>query len=491
MLPRGHRSIHSLTVAVMVCALVGLWIWLPDLGFFFDAKHQPQLFTDAELKVSLSSFKAPAPPTFDDHSRKEATLGRRLFLDPRFSSNGQISCGTCHQPGLHFTDGRPLAVGLATLPRHTPSLLNSFAAHWFFWDGRADSLSAQVQGPVEAPLEHGFDRGRVAQVLWQNYRDDFVSLFGAWPPSLVATLADPQIFSARPQPNTPALPLSLAHYALASIGKTGLQAEWISAGARAGIAPQRFLATEYLKPHDDKAPGIAVYRTLSDKSRSDLDRVFAQFGWALAQYERGLVALDSPFDRFALRTAEAGSPVFAADFAEKEWKGFRVFMESGCSNCHSGPLFTDQQFHNIGLPQGEGGLDLGRAAGIILAQSDPYNCNYAFFTDKPRGESCEELPYLKSDNLEMVGAFKTPSLRNVANTAPYMHDGRMATLEAVLEHYNELRGEPAVGHRDEILQPLRLSSPDLASLAAFLRSLSAPVQDLSAVNPGDDTQAIP
>ncbi len=479
MFPRGHRFFHSLSVAVGLSGLGVLWVMLPDMVQFREAKHEPLLFSESELVKQLASFKAPERPVFDADTRRIADLGRRIFFDPRFSTNGQISCGTCHQPGLSFTDGRPLAVGLTPLPRHTPSLLNSFATNWFFWDGRADSLTAQVQGPIETPTEHGFDRGRVAQVMWQQYRDDYVSLYGPWPSSLHGILTNPQGLSARPLRPVPELPLSLAHYALATISETRLQTRWINDGARAGIAPQRLLATRYLYSDEESTPAIESYRSLTETVQSDLDLVFLRFAWSLAQYERGLVALDSPFDRFVQRSEAQDRPVFSEDFGEKQWQGFRIFMESGCAQCHSGPMFSDQQFHNIGLPQGKGSLDLGRAAGILQVKADPFNCKHAFFADQTPSESCAELPFLRQDNTEMVGAFKTPSLRNVAETAPYMHDGGLPTLSAVLAHYNELKAEPAIGHRDEMLLPLRLPAASLASLELFLRALSSPIEDLS------------
>ena len=98
----------------------------------------------------------------------------------------------------------------------------------------------------------------------------------------------------------------------------------------------------------------------------------------------------------------------------------------------------------------------------------------------PDRESCRELPFLDTENPELIGAFKTPSLRNVAKTAPYMHDGRFATLEAVVEHYDQQSDKAATGHREELLRPLDLSDEEKEALVAFLNALSSPVRDVNA-----------
>jgi cytochrome c peroxidase len=90
-----------------------------------------------------------------------------------------------------------------------------------------------------------------------------------------------------------------------------------------------------------------------------------------------------------------------------------------------------------------------------------------------------ELPYLDFENLESVGAFKTPSLRNIEKTAPYMHDGRMDNLKDIIKFYDELKDTPAMGHREESLAPLDLSSEEQGALERFLKTLTSPVLDLS------------
>jgi cytochrome c peroxidase len=119
--------------------------------------------------------------------------------------------------------------------------------------------------------------------------------------------------------------------------------------------------------------------------------------------------------------------------------------------CHSGALLTDNQFHNVGIGRRER-ADSGRAAGIRLADTTEFNCLGRFSDAAPA--DCTELRYAKRKSEEMVGAFRIPSLRNVALRPPYGHDGEFATLAAVLDHYNR-SPRAFVGHTG--LEPLHLT----------------------------------
>jgi cytochrome c peroxidase len=158
---------------------------------------------------------------------------------------------------------------------------------------------------------------------------------------------------------------------------------------------------------------------------------------ALASYIRSILAGDAPFDRHA-------SGDFSALTGE-EHAGLKVFRGKGnCTACHIGPTFTDERFHNTGVAVRDGRIaDEGRFR-VTLREPDR-------------------------------GAFKTPTLREVARTAPYMHDGSLATLEEVIEFYD--RGGRANPGLDAGIRPLGLSTEEKGSLAAFLRSLSGTVTD--------------
>lgn len=158
---------------------------------------------------------------------------------------------------------------------------------------------------------------------------------------------------------------------------------------------------------------------------------------ALASYVRTIRSVDSPFDRYM-------SPA-GGGLADIEREGLRLFRDKArCYICHSGDHFTDEMFHNTGVAWRAGRLqDEGRAA-------------------------VTRKPYDK-------GAFKTPTLREIANTAPYMHDGSVATLEEVIEYYD--RGGNTNPYLDENIVPLHLSADEKRALLAFLRALSGTVRD--------------
>jgi cytochrome c peroxidase len=151
---------------------------------------------------------------------------------------------------------------------------------------------------------------------------------------------------------------------------------------------------------------------------------------AIAAFERTLISNHSAFDRYL-----AGDKSAMSAAAQR---GRKIFEGQGqCTQCHDGPNFTDNSFHNIGIRTS----DAGRAA-IIKDTS-------------------------------LSGAFKTPGLRNVALTAPYMHDGSLANLEDVVRYYN--KGGDVAGNRDKLMKPLHLSDGEEHDLVAFLESLTDPV----------------
>ena len=197
--------------------------------------------------------------------------------------------------------------------------------------------------------------------------------------------------------------------------------------------------------------------------------LLVQFGRALEAYTRSLKPPPTRFDRY-VESLRAGSG--DADFGAAERRGLKLFLgKAQCLRCHSGPLFTNQGFHNTGLAPLPGeAFDPGRARGVEEALASAFNCRsqYSAAADK----SCPQLQFVRRSGPELRGAFKTPGLRAVAQTAPYMHDGRFATLAEVLEHYNRAPGvEARFGHSE--LFPLGLSAAELLDLEAFLRSLSA------------------
>jgi len=349
----------------------------------FDAMETAKIFAHSPLG-------APPPDLTNAHADDPAAaqLGRFLFFDKRLSSNGEIACATCHVPERAFADGLPLSRGLGTAKRHAPTLLNVAFQRWFFWDGRADSPWAQVQGPIESPLEMGGDRQRLAKLVREDpeLRAAFTGVFG---------------------------PL----------------------------------------------PGAA-------------DGILAQAGKAIEAYERRLVSADSAFDRFA-DALRKGDPAAQAAYPEAAKRGLALFVgKANCRLCHAGPLFSDGEFHNIGVPTLDRTppRDEGRLAGVDEVRRDPFNAAGAF-SDDPEGERAVELGRL-SKTSDLWGEFRTPTLRNVARTAPYMHQGQFATLRDVLRYYSTLEGTvPAGHHGEQVIRPLHLADGEIDDLIAFLETL--------------------
>jgi cytochrome c peroxidase len=148
----------------------------------------------------------------------------------------------------------------------------------------------------------------------------------------------------------------------------------------------------------------------------------------------------------------------------------RLFIgRANCTQCHSGPLLTHNEFHNTGVPpRPELAVDHGRLTGATAVLSDEFNCRSQWSDARER---CSELEFMATGDHTLDRAYKVPSLRNVAERAPYMHAGQFSTLADVLDHYNHA---PAATDHSE-LRPLRLKAVELRQLEAFLRTLSGPV----------------
>jgi len=314
---------------------------------------------DRNLEVANPLRPLPAPPTglngLDDLPSppvpERVRLGRWLFYDTRLSSDGTVSCGTCHIPERAFSNATRVASGTGGHLGHrkTPSVINAahaFGPKRFGWDGRAASLEEQSLLPVANPVEMGSTASRMVETLSRipGYAPYFQQAFG-----------DPAITS---------------------------------------------------------------------------DRVAS----ALADYQRTRMSGNSPWDRWERGDAGALSPS-----ARRGWDLFTG--EAQCSRCHYGPNFTDSTFHNLGLgwdAVSRRYVDEGRAT----------------ITGRPGDR----------------GAFKTPTLRDVARHPPYMHDGSLATLRDVVRFYG--RGGVRNPNLDLQIRPFDISPADIDALVEFLGALN-------------------
>src|SRR5262249_11882128 len=155
-------------------------------------------------------------------------------------------------------------------------------------------------------------------------------------------------------------------------------------------------------------------------------------------------------------------------------RGLKIFVGKGnCSACHSGPAFSNGEFHDTGVPffVAGGGVDPGRHGGIKKLLANPFNLLGRFRYDRA-GKAAVQTRHVASEHRNF-GEFKVPSLRNVALTAPYMHNGSFATLADVVRHYSELNVDRLHADGEKLLlKPLRLSAEESADLVAFLETLT-------------------
>ncbi|MDO9103539.1 MAG: cytochrome c peroxidase [Methylovulum sp.] len=194
---------------------------------------------------------------------------------------------------------------------------------------------------------------------------------------------------------------------------------------------------------------------------------------AIASFERSVVAGNSPFDRYYFKADNAA-------LTGQQQRGFQVFLGQGrCVSCHTieqdHALFTDSRFHNIGI-------------GINAIQQDVPRLAQAFLEAKARGGDVDQMVltdiksselgrFAVTDSFNDLGAFKTPTLRNIALTAPYMHDGSLKTLKEVVAHYNNGGVTPADAPVNAFLsggiRPLALTDAQIDDLVAFMEALTS------------------
>lgn len=294
----------------------------------------------------------PVPwPRDNPYSAEKAELGKLLYFDRRLSSDGSVSCASCHAPEKVFTDRLAVSEGIKGQKggRSAPTVINRAYSTYQFWDGRADSLEDQAKGPIANPTEMTSEPDAAA-----------------------------------------------AHEACVR-----------------------------------RLRAIPGYRDRFRKVFGTEELTIDQVAQAIATFERTVLSGNSPFDRYQAgdRSAMTAAQVRGMDI---------FFNKTACDSCHLGFNFTDGSYANVGIGMDRPSPDLGR--------------------------------YMVSRREEDKGAFKTPTLREVEHTAPYMHDGSLRTLEEVVEHYD--KGGIKNPFLDRRLKPLKLTAQEKADLVAFLKALS-------------------
>jgi cytochrome c peroxidase len=222
-------------------------------------------------------------------------------------------------------------------------------------------------------------------------------------------------------------------------------------------------------------PELACLHRAAFGATRDDRRVLVDAGKALAAFQETLVSGRTPFDDYRDALAR-GDAQAAARYPAPARRGLALFVGRGnCSVCHFGAAFTNGEFHDVGVPffAGRGQVDAGRYDGIAKLHANPLNLLGAYNDDRD-GRAAVKTRHVERTQ-RTFGQFRTPGLRNVALTAPYMHNGRFATLRDVVRHYSELDPERVHSHGEAaLLRPLKLSDAESDDLVAFLESLTDP-----------------
>ena len=225
---------------------------------------------------------------------------------------------------------------------------------------------------------------------------------------------------------------------------------------------------------DDPVLAVHYRAAFGAAPAADDERIVVDAAKALAAYQETLVTGRTPFDDFRDALAR-GDMAAAARYPQLAQRGVAIFVGSGnCTFCHSGPRLSNGEFHDVGVGffVEPGRVDPGRHEGIRKLKANRYNLLGAWNDDPARAApTSTRFVTLEHRNF---GEFKVPSLRNVARTAPYMHDGSLATLRQVVRHYSQLDEDRLHADGERILKPLGLDKYDVDALVAFLESLSEP-----------------
>ena len=208
-----------------------------------------------------------------------------------------------------------------------------------------------------------------------------------------------------------------------------------------------------------------------DITKQPDDVVLVNIGKALAAFQETLVTPKTSFDHFRDAIAKEDWAK-AAKYLKSAQRGLSLFLGKGnCSFCHSGPLFSNGEFHDAGVPYfiRPGEVDRGRHQGIIDLKKSPFTLA-SDYNDDPKKAGAWKVNKVATSHFNF-GIFRVPSLRNVANTAPYMHNGSLANLEAVVDHYSNINIERLHADGEAILKPLDLTQQDIEDLVSFLKTL--------------------
>ncbi|GAA5508027.1 cytochrome-c peroxidase [Novipirellula caenicola] len=235
---------------------------------------------------------------------------------------------------------------------------------------------------------------------------------------------------------------------------------------------RRFHTGDYAKTYFDVF-GVRLPPVNCDENR--LAKFYADVGKALAAFQSTLNSGTSRFDRFVAQlraTDNTVDPDGESILTDSEVRGLKLFFgKANCVLCHNGPLFTDMEFHNVRVPPKSVAdpLDSGRFSGVEVLLDSEFGSWTRYAAERGRSER----PRVKKSG-QLWGQFKTPSLRDVTRTGPYMHNGVFSSLADVVNHYSTFEKALPPGHHEEtILKPLNLTENEKVDLISFLGTLES------------------
>lgn len=454
---RGDMMVAAIFVRSMSTTLVALCV----LAACDDPHARVRCVSDdcqwtSDVWARLASLTLTQEPPRDRSNRFDGdadaiALGQRFFFGTQFTlgatgvdplkrpapSRQPMSCAACHDLARAGVDTASspghVSVGAGQTDVNALAVVNAAYLPVMFWNGRADSLWALNAIVGESATTMNGHRLMTAQVLATTFGGEIERLAG-----------------------------------------TELPDDWrqrIGAVAAPVPSPQ------------------ARYQSLSPEDQRLVTDVYVIWAKVIAAYEAKLVSRRAPFDRWVADGPESDELTAAAQ------RGARLFAgKAGCVDCHDGPLFSDGDFHVIGVPQlgagvptladcpagsptcdcvaGKNCLPWGAHLGLERLRASAW-LRTGPFSDDPQDRS-REAYVQRASTPELRGAWRTPSLRNVALTAPYMHDGVYRTLDEVIWHYDTggASVSAAVGTRAASIKPLGLTARERADLVEFLQSLT-------------------
>lgn len=408
----------------------------PDAGP--DVATDAGVLTPAEIAIldTLTPLGAKPPVdttnTFADDANA-AKLGQMLFFDTSYSGalvvgndgsngglgtagdTGKVACASCHG-GLGAEDSRSkpgnVSLGIDFGTRNALALVDSSYQSWTSWGGRFDSQWSLPVAVAENPKNMKTGRLQIAHMLWTKYKTEYNAIFPVpLDPSLDPAASDASRFPP----------------------------------AGAGTDP--------------------AFTGMASGDRDIVNRIVANYGKAIQAYLRLLVSRNAAFDKYMAGDSTA--------LDASQVNGMRLFIGKGnCVSCHSGPALTDSKFHALAVPQTGAHVpaaDLGRFQDVPPLLTSIFNTNGAFSDDVNTGKLTNLV-----QAAAQTGQFRTPTLRGVARTAPYMHSGQLATLADVVSYYNTGGSDPGDSGvtKDTLIKPLGLQSSEVTDVAHFLEALN-------------------